>query len=332
MQDLRWFRLDDESSVGAARRFASGIAGSLGYTESRSAEVAIGVTELATNVVRHGETGSMLVRLDDIGPRVCIEVVAVDSGPGFADPSVVLTDGFSTGGTLGVGLGAVRRLANRFEAHSIPERGTAVVATFCPDVTTPYPASAIDGITRPITGEEVCGDAWSVRHDPGRVILVLSDGLGHGELAARASRQIIECFAEEPWAGPGAFLEAAHRRASGTRGAAVLALDHETGSSTVRFAGIGNVAGRIVGGDKPLHISSQPGIVGHQMRRVREVELAVDSHSVVILHSDGLTQKWDASSMRGLLAQGPTVISAVLLREAGLRQDDASVIAMRPVP
>jgi hypothetical protein len=112
----------------------------------------------------------------------------------------------------------------------------------------------------------------------------------------------------------------------------VLALDHVPGSSTVRFAGVGNIAGRIIGGDRPLHISSQPGIVGHQLRRVREQELPVDRRSLVVLHSDGLTQKWDLSTLRGVLAQGSTVVSAVLLREAGLRHDDASVIVMRPVP
>jgi hypothetical protein len=62
---------------------------------------------------------------------------------------------------------------------------------------------------------------------------------------------------------------------------------------------------------------------------VREVIVPVESGAIVVLHSDGLTAKWDHAAHRGLLVESPTVIAAVLLREAGLRQDDACVVVLR---
>ena len=67
----------------------------------------------------------------DTGPEV--EVLAIDSGPGMADVQRCLQDGYSTGGTPGTGLGAVRRQSSAFDVHSLPGRGTVVVARVSDD-------------------------------------------------------------------------------------------------------------------------------------------------------------------------------------------------------
>src|SRR5688500_2123976 len=97
----------------------------LGLGEVRQGEVAIVVTELATNLVKHARGGELLIRAVEDGT---LEVLAVDRGGGIARPAEVMRDGYSTAGTLGAGLGAVRRLAARFDLYSTPGAGTVVMA------------------------------------------------------------------------------------------------------------------------------------------------------------------------------------------------------------
>ena len=241
-----------------------------------------------------------------------------------------MRDGMSTSGTLGIGLGAVSRLANRLDIHSDPRRGSVTVATFRRDAQALDPAPAADGITRPIGGEEVCGDAWSVHHAGHRVAVLLADGLGHGALAADASRLAVEHFDRDPWRGPSAVLRGVHGALAGTRGAAVSMIDLDVAAATLEFAGVGNVVGRIVGSRAdPLGLAAQPGIVGHQMREVRPVVLPIERGDLVVLHTDGLTSKWDLTAHRGARGRACDVVAALLLREAGLRQDDAAVVVVR---
>jgi anti-sigma regulatory factor (Ser/Thr protein kinase) len=334
VQDLGWTRLDDPSSVGSVRRAVVHTARAIAFREDRVAEVALAATELATNAVVHATAGAALLRVRRHESESALEMVLVDSGPGMADVADAMRDGMSTNGTLGIGLGAVSRLANRLDIHSDPRRGSVTVATFRPDARTADAAPAFDGITRPIGGEEVCGDAWSAHRAGDRLTLLLADGLGHGTLAADASRRAVDEFDDDPWRGPAELLRVLHGALGGSRGAAVTIVDLDLARRSLVFAGVGNVAGRIVGGragtgTDTRGLAAQPGIVGHQMREVREVTLPLERGDLVVLHSDGLTSKWDLSVHRGALARSCDVVAALLLREAGLRQDDAAVAVVR---
>ncbi|HEY4332582.1 MAG TPA: SpoIIE family protein phosphatase, partial [Ilumatobacteraceae bacterium] len=238
-------------------------------------------------------------------------------------------DGVSRHGTLGIGLGAIRRIANRFDIHSVPGRGSIFAVTFAQDRKLVPAAHLIDGISRPITGEIVCGDAWAYRVDGRRVAVLVADGLGHGQLAANAANTAVEVFGRDPWLGPSEVLQSAHRAMGATRGAAAAAVDIDLESGALRFAGVGNIAARIVGAERANGLISQPGIVGQQMRNVREITLTMSRGLVLILHSDGLTSKWEPQSIPHLTSQPTDIMCAALLREAGLRQDDATVVALR---
>lgn len=330
--DLAWIRLEDESAIGSARRAASDVAGKLGFDVARVSEVAIVTTELATNAVVHASAGALLVRVRRSELEARVELVVTDAGPGMADVEGLFEDGVSTRGTLGLGLGSVRRLANRFEVYSRPDGGSVMHAVLARAADEASVVGRVDGLTRPISGEAICGDAWAARVDGDRTAIVLADGLGHGELAAVASRAAIDSFLTEPWRGPAATIELAHRRLAGTRGAAVMAIELDAAAGQVTWAGVGNVAGRVVGLDRATNLSSQPGIVGHRLSNIRTLQADVEAGSVIAMHSDGLTAKWDMAKWPGLAYRSATVISAVLLRDAGLRQDDASVVVVRDDP
>jgi hypothetical protein len=101
-------------------------------------------------------------------------------------------------------------------------------------------------------------------------------------------------------------------------------------ATTVSYAGLGNVSGWIADAERRQGMISVPGIAGHQGGRLRQYEYELPEHATVVLHSDGLTERWQPSAMPGLFARSPVVVAAGLLREAGSRRDDACVVTVRP--
>jgi hypothetical protein len=75
---------------------------------------------------------------------------------------------------------------------------------------------------------------------------------------------------------------------------------------------------------------SVPGIAGHQARTVRQFDYEAPAGAAVILHSDGVSSRWEAAALPGLEARDPLLIAAVLLAEAGIRRDDAGVLVLKP--
>jgi anti-sigma regulatory factor (Ser/Thr protein kinase) len=304
-----WTRIDDTSSVGDVRRNATRLAERLGFDQHRTGEVAIAATELATNAQVHGAASSVLLRAGEGAAESVIEIVVIDSGPGVTDVPAMMEDGVSTRGTLGIGLGAIRRIANRFEMYSVPHEGTIMVAAFA--------------------GESACGDSWAWHATDEMVAIVVADGLGHGVLAAEASQAAIAEFNADPLRRPDALLQGIHNTVAGTRGAAVSAVRFDRHQHVLEFCGVGNVSCRIIDDERATNLPPQPGIVGQHLRTVRQQAVTLVDHAVVVLHSDGLTSKWDLGGLPGIRVQSSTVIAAALLRSAGVRHDDASVAVLR---
>ena len=132
-QDLRWLRVEDASAVAACRSAATALAGRLQFPSSRTSQLALAVTEAASNLYKHAQQGSLLLSVNRDAERPGIELVSIDSGPGLNDVRTALRDGHSTAGTLGVGLGTIVRLADFSDLYSRPGHGTALIARFWPE-------------------------------------------------------------------------------------------------------------------------------------------------------------------------------------------------------
>jgi anti-sigma regulatory factor (Ser/Thr protein kinase) len=333
VEELGWVPVDDAGAAGIARRVAVDCARRLGFSEQRAGEVAIVAAELAGNLHRHADGGVLSVRcLRSPGPTGTaiggVELVAVDSGPGMADLPFSAVDGHSTAGTLGIGLGAVQRLSDRAVGYSQPGRGTVYAAQLWRTRDEAQPAARVAGLARPITGEVVCGDRYAARVHDGALLVLVADGLGHGTLAATASAAATDAFLAGGLDAPAAILEHLHRVISHSRGAAVSVARIE--GTAVRFAGMGNVAGVIAlpDGDRRTMVS-MPGIVGHQRRSFREFSYELPAEGVVVLHSDGVSDRWSLRDYPGLPRHDPLLVAATLLRDAGVRRDDACVAVAR---
>jgi anti-sigma regulatory factor (Ser/Thr protein kinase) len=324
--DLRWLRVEDPSAAAACRGAALALAARLGFPAPRTGELALAVTEAASNLHKHARQGSMLLRITRAGLRPGIELVTIDAGPGFRDTSAALRDGHSTSGTLGIGLGAINRLADFCDLYSMPGHGTALVARFWPE---PGEAAArYAGLVRPIIGETECGDVFGAAETEAGVTGVLCDGLGHGPLAARAAAQGVAAALDDPQGEPAALVERAHRRMTSTRGGAIGVVRLAGGA--VWFAGLGNVAAMILAEGTRKSMLSVPGIAGHQARTIRQFEYPAPPGAAIILHSDGISNRWEPGALPGLNARDPLVIGATLLAEAGTRRDDAGVLVLKP--
>jgi anti-sigma regulatory factor (Ser/Thr protein kinase) len=336
----------DSTRVRDARVAAEHAAAQAGLDEKRTAAAALVATELATNLLKHAGGGQLLI--DVVAPPAlaesrdvahALQIAAVDHGPGIADVPAALRDGFSTTRSLGAGLGTCQRLADDFGLHSVPGRGTVVLARLGTGVAASGEDSGVraGGVNIPFAGAEYSGDAWGWVRADDRVTLMLADGLGHGPEAARASTAAVQALRRSAHLTPAALLRQLEGALGGTRGAAVAVAQVDTRAERLRFAGIGNVGARLREGDRWRHLMSRPGIVGvHRHASLREEELAWGADRLLILHSDGLPSRWTPPSDTCPASADPAVTAAVTIRDASSParpvRDDTAVAVLTPTP
>jgi anti-sigma regulatory factor (Ser/Thr protein kinase) len=318
----------DSSQVGSARRAAVAEAERLGAAETESGKVALVVTELATNLARHGGGGELLLR--SLAEPAALEILAIDRGPGMASVEQALRDGYSTGGTNGVGLGAVQRVADRCEIFSARGAGTVVLARL--RLTTARSGEAmVAGVSVPKPGESACGDAWSWHAgDHGWSVLV-ADGLGHGPDAATAAAEAVRIFQERVTDSAADIMAAAHAAMRHTRGAAVAIAEVRPAEGELTFTGVGNIGGTLLTAGGSRSLVSLPGIVGHECRKVQTFTCPWPRGSSLVLYSDGLQTRWTLDRYPGLRVRDPAVLAAVLYRDFARGRDDVTVVASREV-
>jgi serine/threonine-protein kinase RsbT len=118
--------INTDTDVVAARQKGRELATVLGFVSTDSTLLATAISELARNIIRYAKKGEILIASVQSGDRVGITVVARDNGPGIANVSLAMQDGFSTSGGLGLGLPGVKRLMDEFHLISDANSGTKV--------------------------------------------------------------------------------------------------------------------------------------------------------------------------------------------------------------
>lgn len=199
-----------------------------GLNPLRRCQLSTIISELGTNIVKYAGSGRILLRSLETADTAGIEVLAIDTGPGISDVGQALQDHFSSGKSLGLGLGSVQRLATEFELQCPDSGGTRVRAVcwwprgrasapFPPthrDPTEPltilqrrgrdHLGSTNSGVpqsplhftslsrNRPALGQAVSGDAL-IELDHGSLSFrIVLDGAGHGPIAHQLSSRAAE--------------------------------------------------------------------------------------------------------------------------------------------
>ena len=331
--------LDEDTQIGAARRAAVTMGHAQGLDTETLGRLAIIATEAATNMLRHADNGVMVVRAL-IGPPAGVEVLALDRGPGIVDVPRAMADGFSTSGTAGQGLGAIQRLASQFAIYTHPGIGTALFARVTnqggPRPTRVPRAPTLDDrlgvICVPLRGEVLSGDAWRVQVQGPRTSVLVVDGLGHGPAAHAVSVKAVASFAKHGNRPPLESLAALDTAIRGSRGAAITIATVDEAAQHVRFAGVGNVDARVANGARTEHFVPQNGIVGHAMPTPRSPTVPWPAEGRLIMHSDGISNRWRLESYPGLATAHPTLIAGVIFRDFRRERDDATVLVLSANP
>lgn len=331
----RSITVHDQSQVGEARREASILAETLGLDEDTAGRLSIGATEASRNLYLHGGGGEIILNRLQANNRPGVELLAIDRGRGIADLEKCMRDGYSSAGTPGTGLGAIVRLSESFDLYSVPGTGTILTARFFsrhgPRHQQPelfdYSASSVA-----FPGEPVCGDAWAVKSSSQSETFLLVDGLGHGRFAEEAAHEAVRVFHSSDGAKPAEVIDRAHGALRSTRGAAlaVARVDHQ--QQRVVFAGVGNISALILVDGVGRNMVSFNGTVGHQIHKMQEFAYPWSSDALLIMHSDGLTTKWDLKTYPGLMKRSPGVIAGVLYRDFSRQRDDVTVLVARCTP
>lgn len=321
----------DLSQVAEGRRVALRLAERLRFTEERAGQAALVATELGTNLAKHARAGELLVRplSTPDGEAAGIEILTVDKGPGL--PDVARRDGYSTSGTLGHGLGAIERQADRLDIYTHPS-GTVMCAQIWRDrpSAAALPRFDVGGVQVSMPGEDICGDAWGWRQREGRLALFVADGLGHGLLAHEAAAAAAQVFSAEHEQTPAHVIGDVHAALRPTRGAAVAMLTVDLERRIGAFAGLGNIGATVLLPSGSRHtMVSHNGTAGHHAARIQEFSYPVPAQATIIMFSDGLSTRWDLSPYPGLGQRPPALIAGVLYRDFSRRRDDVTVVVAR---
>jgi serine/threonine-protein kinase RsbT len=119
--------INSDQDIVSARQKGRVLASEIGFSSGDATLIATAISELARNIVAYASKGRIILKVVNGLNREGISVTASDDGPGIPDVSQALRDGFSTSGSLGLGLPGVRRLMDEFDITSQPGRGTTVV-------------------------------------------------------------------------------------------------------------------------------------------------------------------------------------------------------------
>jgi len=318
--------LADPSDVGHARRIAQKLAQVHGHDETDAGRVALVVTELCTNVLKHAGHGELHLRALPRGDgRFGIEVLTLDRAQGF-DAQACLADGYSSAGTQGIGLGAIARQAQVFDVYA-DTRGAVVLARLYAQ-NDPGTDLRFGVSQHALNGDPACGDTWHLTFDGLRVSALVIDGLGHGSEAEAAAQAGAAVFAQAPFAHPQQQLLAMHQAMAGTRGGAVALAHYEGCNARLSYTGIGNIGASLVNGSQSRGLASMPGIVGGQFRKTQVFDYADLNGNVLIMYSDGLQSRWNLKDYPGLVHRHPAVIAAVLHRDFCRGRDDVTVLVI----
>lgn len=118
-----------EADLVVARVRGREIASTLEFSSSELTLIATAISEVTRNILSYAGSGELDLRLVRQGQKVGVSIVARDHGPGIADLFSAMQDGYSTSGSLGLGLPGSKRLMDEFDLASEVGKGTTVTMT-----------------------------------------------------------------------------------------------------------------------------------------------------------------------------------------------------------
>ena len=322
------------------------------------------VSELASNIIKYATSGSIELRSYEWPGKVKIEVLAIDNGPGIANLNLAMQEHFSSGGTLGLGLSGVKRIADDFEIHSNVGHGTHVLALKnikmdtsqqVLSLATAFYSSTSDRLAafrstsmveppptlnfeigqriRAYPGQSVSGDQVLALPLEEGYLLAIIDATGHGPEAYKMALMLLTAIKSIASRHLSEMMSQLYELSKGQRGAALGLAFFDTQKQTVHYAGIGNTS-LIVFNDKTWQSKawqgvSRDGILGDRLPSFIEQSTTFKPGDMAIMFTDGLSGSLVTNKARTLCIHDANTIAFRLVHFLGKAYDDASCIVLK---
>lgn len=326
-----------------------------GASDLERSVVATIVSELGSNMLKYAECGTLELERLRAGDGPGVRITARDAGPGIDDVALALTDHYSSGHTLGLGLPGVRRMADDLEIATTPGGGTTVHVR---KRWTGHSAPSLEGdrerlkpplvgsgagwsagaARRPRPGQRVGGDHAAIVDRGDRVLIGIIDASGHGSAADALARKLV-CHLRERFATTtapddvAALAHALHEQCVGTIGAAIglAVLDPER--DAFRYLAVGNVRAAVVGAKRFVGVS-RDGVLGRRWPTPFVQRAPLHPGDLVLLWTDGLPSalagSLTAAARLGVLdAVAPAAVAERLIAAHAKPLDDAACLVAR---
>jgi anti-sigma regulatory factor (Ser/Thr protein kinase) len=325
------YKAEDRSYFSILKKEIHAKATGAGFSERKVGEIDIIVAELVSNLVRHGGGGQLFVKLIEEAEIQGIEIISVDSGAGIADVNRVMEDGVSTKGSLGQGLGAIRRLSQVFQVYSQRNWGTIILVRVfneeLPGFRRP-PKADIRYLALPKPGEEYCGDGFASVTTPQYIKLFFGDGLGHGPEAEKAVTMACDAFRKFTDPDPVEIIRYLNSEVKKSRGLVGTAAVFDVRGGSWRICGVGNISTRMYNGAIPKNYMSYNGIIGLNVPNTLNAQVAAyEKGQVLVMCSDGLKSRWDLLKFPSIFRHDPSILLAALIKDFARYTDDMSAMA-----
>ncbi len=325
------------ADIVVARRTAKQLALELGFNNAAQEQIVLVVSELTSNLIKYVGRGTINLQAVAESDKQGILISSHDSGSGF-DIEKALTDGYSSSGTLGIGLGAVKRMVDVMVINSRQgeHSGTDIIckkwlptALFIGAQNLVCPLD-IGVVSQPKPGFDVNGDAYVIKREHnGSCLIAVIDGVGHGERAhkaAKTAKQYIDNHVSQTIPGIFRGIESACQATSGV----VMALAYfDHGSLTLTFASIGNIEAKVVGSEEKNSLLLKRGILGRQAP-----EPIISRHrwmpgQGLVLHSDGVSSRWSWNDFAHLAEKPAQFIAEQMYHKLQKANDDATLVFVK---
>jgi anti-sigma regulatory factor (Ser/Thr protein kinase) len=325
------YKIADRSFIAFVKREIHHKVAQTSFGASRAGKIDIIVSELTSNLIKHGGGGELLYRLGEDGGIPTFELYCLDNGAGMANLPQMMRDGVSTTKTLGLGLGAIQRLSDDFQVYSLPNWGTIVYVRIAgaarkkPVIENGSLPFSVLNVPKP--GETVSGDSYWVKQTNDEVQILLGDGLGHGPHAREAVQLAVSAFVECEECDPVEIIRHMHESVRKSRGlvATVVVLNFK--EKTCRLCGVGNIATRLYDGLLVKRFMPHNGIIGLNIPGTMiQHEVKLERQGMLVMCSDGINTRWELSKFPRILKCDLPIIAALLYKDFSRRNDDASVL------
>jgi anti-sigma regulatory factor (Ser/Thr protein kinase) len=322
-----------------------------GVSDLERSVIATIVSELGSNVLKYAARGSVEVRRLRRGWQAEVEIIARDNGPGIGDLELALTESYSSGRTLGLGLTGVRRMSDHFHIASSPGAGTTVMVrkrltltpAQPPGPNSPLPLVlagegwSLAAALRPRRGARVSGDRPFALEHGDHLLVGIIDATGHGlaahDLAVQLCAHLRELLSHGPTTPePSELLAGLHERSIGTPGAAVSVAHIDLRQGAITYLAIGNTRAAVLGA-KSFRGVSRDGVLGRRWPTPFVQRSRLAPGDLLLVWTDGLpenlTQTMTTDLRHGLeLADVAVRVIASQARD----HDDAGLLLLRWQP